>query len=79
MIWFDKEKILYGGCAVKSVEAEDLGNLLDANVEEWYRTIRKIMQQFKTPNYIVPGHNDWNSRDALTHTLKLIQDYEKKN
>lgn len=79
VIWFDKEKILYGGCAVKSVEAEDLGYLSDANVEEWDRTIRKIMHQFKNPNYIIPGHNDWNSRDALIHTLKLIQDYEKKN
>jgi metallo-beta-lactamase class B len=79
VIWFDKEKILYGGCAVKSVEAEDLGNLSDANVKEWEATIRKIMDQFKNPNYIIPGHNDWKSREALTHTLKLIQDYEEKN
>jgi len=78
VIWFDKEKILYGGCAVKSVEAEDLGNLSDANVKEWEATIRKIMDQFKNPNYIIPGHNDWTSREALTHTLKLIQDYEGK-
>jgi metallo-beta-lactamase class B len=79
VIWFDQEKILYGGCAVKSVEAEDLGNLSDANVKEWDATIRKIMDQFKNPNYIIPGHQDWNSREALTHTLKLIQEYEEKN
>src|ERR1700760_539533 len=35
VIWFDKEKILYGGCLVKSTEAEDLGNLSDANVKNW--------------------------------------------
>ena len=79
VIWVDKEKILYGGCEVKSVEADDLGNLSDANVKEWDSTIRKIMDQFKNPSYIIPGHNDWNSREALTHTLKLIRDYEEKN
>ncbi|HTB25794.1 MAG TPA: BlaB/IND/MUS family subclass B1 metallo-beta-lactamase [Puia sp.] len=79
VIWFDKEKILYGGCLVKSTEAEDLGNLSDANVKAWATTIKNIQQKFISPNYIIPGHLDWYSKESLTHTLLLIQQYNEKN
>lgn len=76
VIWFDKEKILYGGCLVKSMEAEDLGNLSDANIKAWASTIKNIRSKFRNPNYIIPGHLDWHSKESLTHTLILIQQYE---
>jgi metallo-beta-lactamase class B len=79
VIWFDIEKILYGGCLVKSTEAEDLGNLSDANVNAWAVTIEKIQHKFINPNYIIPGHLDWHSKESLTHTLLLIQQYNKKD
>jgi glyoxylase-like metal-dependent hydrolase (beta-lactamase superfamily II) len=79
VIWFEKEKILYGGCLVKSTEAEDLGNLSDANVEDWAVTIKNIQNKFKDPKYIIPGHLDWSSKESLTHTLDLIKQYEVKN
>jgi metallo-beta-lactamase class B len=78
-MWFDKEKILYGGCLVKSTEADDLGNLSDANVKDWAATIIKIQHTFKNPDYIIPGHGDWRSKESLTHTLDLIKQYEEKN
>jgi len=78
VIWFDKEKILYGGCLVKSIEAEDLGNLSDANPKAWAVTIKNIQQKFLNPNYIIPGHLDWHSKKSLTHTINLIQEYEQK-
>jgi glyoxylase-like metal-dependent hydrolase (beta-lactamase superfamily II) len=79
VIWFDREKILYGGCLVKSTEAEDLGNLSDANVKNWTATIMKIQHTFNNPGYIIPGHGDWSSKESLTHTLDLIKQYEEKN
>jgi len=79
VIWFAKEKILYGGCLVKSTEADDLGNLSDANVKNWSATIINIQHKFKNPDYIIPGHSDWSSKESLTHTLDLIEQYEEKN
>ena len=76
VIWFNQEKILYGGCLVKSAEAGDLGNLSDANVKEWRFTIQHIQEKFKNPNYIIPGHMEWTGRESLTHTLHLIKQYE---
>ena len=79
VIWFYKEKILYGGCLVKSTEADDLGYLSDADVEKWAVTLRNIQNKFKNPEYIIPGHSDWSSKESLSHTLDLIQQYEEKN
>ncbi len=79
VIWFEKEKILYGGCLVKSTEATDLGNLSDANVKNWAVTIHNIQHTFGNPEFIIPGHLDWSSKESLTHTLDLIHQYEEKN
>lgn len=78
VIWFGKEKILYGGCLIKSVEAKDLGNLADANVKAWKSTIKKLQQTFKQPTYIITGHQSWTSRESLAHTLKLIKQHKAK-
>jgi metallo-beta-lactamase class B len=79
VIWVPSEKILYGGCLVKSTEADDLGYLGDANVKEWSTTIKNIQQRFINPNYIIPGHLDWSGNKSLSHTLELIQQYQENN
>ncbi len=75
-VWFGKEKILYGGCFIKSVEATDLGYLGDANVIEWEKALKKVQNKFKNPKFIIPGHQNWNSTNSISHTLKLIQQYK---
>jgi len=77
VIWFDREKILYGGCLVKSVEAKDLGNLADANLAEYPGTIKKIQEKFKEPRFIIPGHQGWTG-NSLKHTLMLLVKFNKK-
>jgi len=81
IIWFAKQKIIYGGCLIKSEEAKDIGNLSDANLKEWPATIRRIQMKCKQPNYIITGHQDWLGKNSLTHTLDLInqQKNKKKN
>ncbi len=79
IIWVPKEKILYGGCLVKSTDADDLGYLGDANVKEWPTTIKNIQQRFVHPVYIIPGHDGWSSNQSLIHTLNLLQLYHEKN
>ncbi len=73
VIWFDNEKVLYGGCLVKSVEDNTLGNLSDASVADYATTLKNVQEKCKNPEYIIPGHNDWRNRKSLTHTLKMAQ------
>ncbi len=78
VIWFEKEKILYGGCLIKSVEDGNLGNLSDASVKDYAATIKNVQNKFKRPEYIITGHGDWTSRKSLTHTLKMAQELKRK-
>jgi len=79
VIWFDDEKVLYGGCLVKSTEAKDLGYLGDANLSEWAATVANVIKRFPNPQYVIPGHFGWADNKGLDHTLRLLEDHEKKN
>jgi metallo-beta-lactamase class B len=78
VIWFDKEKILFGGCLVKSTEAEGLGNLADANPGQWPASIENLIKRFPSPRYIIPGHQGWTDKSSLTYTLDLLRQYKNK-
>jgi len=73
VIWFEKERILYGGCLVKSTEATGLGFTGEANLAEWPKTIRKLQQKFPDPAYIITGHDGWSGTRSLDHTLELLE------
>jgi len=77
VIWFNGEKLLYGGCFVKSNEAIDMGNTSDANVQEWTNSIYRVMRKFPRPAFIIPGHQNWLNRRALQHTLYLLNKYRQ--
>lgn len=73
VVWFDREKILFGGCLVKSVEATDLGYTGEANLKAWPKSIDNIQKKFLDPKFVVPGHQSWADTSALGHTLKLLR------
>lgn len=73
VVWFPQARVLYGGCLVKSIESQGLGNIADADLMEWPKTMRKLIRKFKRPRFIIPGHQEWRSRRALEHTLMLLK------
>ncbi len=73
VIWFEKEKILYGGCLVKSTEDDNLGNLGDASITDYATSIKNVQQKCKKPKYIITGHGSYKSRKSLRHTLKMAE------
>ncbi|WP_431245004.1 subclass B1 metallo-beta-lactamase [Flavobacterium sp. P21] len=73
--WFAKEKILYGGCFIKSADAQDLGYLGDADVKEWKKSIVKVQTKCKNPKYVIPGHDEGTTNKSISHTLKLVDEY----
>jgi len=74
VIWFEKDKILYAGCLVKSTDSKGLGNIADANLDEWPMAVERVMKRFPNPKHIIPGHFSWTGRNSLEHTLKLLQE-----
>ena len=73
VVWFPKNRVLFGGCLVKSTEATSLGNIADANLQEWPNTIRYLMEVCPSPLWVIPGHHGWLKPGALEHTLHLLE------
>ncbi len=79
VIWFKKEKILYGGCLIKGVDDENLGYLGDANVTEYASTLKRVQKKCRKPKFIVIAHSDWKNIHSLKHSLVMAKELKKKN
>ena len=73
VIWFGADKVLYGGCFIKSCDWSDLGNMKDADTEAWPTSIRNVLKKYPKPVYVIPGHDSWTNNTGLQHTLKLLK------
>lgn len=73
VIWFADQKILFGGCLVKSTQASSMGNVADADLQAWPQSIRQLYQKYGAARYVVPGHQQWGGIQLLTHTLELLK------
>ncbi len=79
VLWFGKEKILYGGCLIKGADDETLGYLGDANVLEYAATLKKVQKKYPKPKFIIIAHSDWNNKNSLKHSIKLAKELKKKH
>ena len=79
IIWFRKEKILYGGCLIKGADAENLGYLGDANMAAYESTLKKVQKKCPDPKFIIISHSDWNNINSLKNSIKLARKLKKKN
>ncbi len=68
------EKILFGGCLIKS-QGAGKGYLGDANAEEWPITVRKLKEKMPDIKTVVPGHGAYGGVELLDYTIRL---FEKK-
>lgn len=78
VIWFEKEKILYGGCLIKGTQAENLGYLGDGNILDYETTLKNVQKKYNAPNFIIVSHHDWNNINSLKHSIKLARKLKKK-
>jgi len=72
VVWIPSEKILFGGCMVKEFNATGLGNTVDADLNEWPKTMDKVIERFKTARIVIPGHGQFGGLELLQHTRELL-------
>lgn len=65
------EKVLFGGCLIKSIDASK-GFLGDANVNEWSNTVLKVRNKFDEVEVVVPGHGKPGDVSLLDYTIGLF-------
>jgi metallo-beta-lactamase class B len=71
--------ILFGGCLIKSIDSNGLGNLSDAVVADWDKTIEKVMKKYPVIKTVIPGHGNFGGPELLTHTIELVAKVKKIN
>ncbi len=79
VIWFDKERILYGGCLIKGVDAENLGYLGDANLTAYHTTLKNVKKRYPDPRYIIISHSDWKDLHSLEHSIRMARKLKNRN
>jgi metallo-beta-lactamase class B VIM len=71
MVWVPSARVLFGGCAVKSIDS-NLGNLADADTRAWPGAIHRVLERYGQAEVVVPGHGAEGGKELLTHTLELL-------
>lgn len=79
IIWFEKEKILYGGCLIKGADDENLGYLDDGNKTAYASTLDRVQQKCRKPKFIIVAHSDWRNINSLKHSIMMAKKLRKKN
>ncbi|QKG83666.1 subclass B1 metallo-beta-lactamase [Kroppenstedtia pulmonis] len=72
-VWFPQDRLLFGGCLIRSREYQDLGNVAEANLKEWPKSVQKVIDRYPRAERVVPGHGMWGDTSLLTHTLDLLK------
>jgi metallo-beta-lactamase class B len=75
--WIADEKVLFGGCLVKSGDARALGYIKEADLAAWPATLAKVKARYPEARLIVPGHGDPGGWELLDNTLRLTRENSK--
>ncbi|MEN6337293.1 MAG: subclass B1 metallo-beta-lactamase [Phycisphaerales bacterium] len=78
VVWFPVQKILFGGCLIKSMDAESLGNTADGDLQAYPQTLGKVKAAYPNAKIVVPGHGDWGGPELIDHTIKLCAPKDSK-
>lgn len=71
VVWFPEEQVLFGGCMIRAMESNTLGNTGDAVLDQWSSTVGKVQKAFPDVKKVVPGHGQVGDGAMLQHTIDL--------
>lgn len=71
-VWLPRQRVLFGGCAVRPAESESRGNVADADTLQWSSAIMRLQLRYPRALRVVPGHGDVGGIELLAHTRRLM-------
>ena len=77
VVWIARERLLVGGCAVKTADAPTLGFVGDADLARWPASLRRVRERYPEARVVVPGHGEPSDLALLDHTLALLDAAEQ--
>ncbi len=77
VVWIPSEQILFAGNGIRTYNGW-VGNIGDANLEEWSNTAKRIKKEYETAKIVVPGHGRYGGSELIDYTIELYNT-ENKN
>lgn len=74
--WVAEDNVLFGGNAVRNAGGW-IGNIGDANLLQWSRTIERVEARYPDAVHVVPGHGKVGGPELLRYTIDLYDDFAK--
>ncbi|RBP48733.1 DIM/SIM/IMP family subclass B1 metallo-beta-lactamase [Arenicella xantha] len=71
VVWLPKSKILFGGCLIRSLEANTLGYTGEAALDQWANSVNRVKTRYQDAKLVVPGHGKAGDINLLKHTIQL--------
>lgn len=72
VVYFPKDRVLFGGCFIKAGNATGLGNITDADLRAWPDSIKRMQAAFPEADVVIPGHGPM-GKDGTKRTLELLK------
>ena len=72
VVYFSKSRILFGGCMIKSLNSKDAGFTDDADMQQWPRSVEKLLFKYPDAQIVVPGHGACGDMKLVRHTIELL-------
>lgn len=76
VVWAPRQKMLFGGCFLKSVTSSDLGNVADAVIPDWTGSLARLSERFPDPRTVITGHGAVEG-DPIAWTGELLAKVSK--
>jgi metallo-beta-lactamase class B len=76
--WLPKQGVLFGGCLIKSMDSQSLGNMAEGDLAAYPTTLRRVQVAYRHAKIVVPGHGDWGGPELIDHTLELCSPKNSK-
>lgn len=74
VVWIKKYDLLFAGCIVKEQGVTSLGNISEANLDEWPKSLNKLVERYESVAIVVPGHGQWGDKSLIDYTLGLFEE-----
>lgn len=73
VVYVPGENILFGGCLLKALGSRSLGSIVDADLDEWPVTVRKLIKRYSGCTIVIPRHGLHGDMSLAVHTLELLE------
>ena len=77
VVWVETERVLFGGCLIRSAGSKRLGYTAEGDLAAWPATLEKITQAYPGPKTIVPGHGEPSGHGLIDVTRALLEENDE--